>query len=640
VVLIASRLQPLQELIANSSDDSNGTGDALIAAVIVVPIALAVFSRRRYQEAVEVRQELLRFSMHDPLTGLPNRRLLLEWLRSDIDDSQLHNGQAGVLFVDLDRFKHVNDIHGHEIGDRLMVAVARRLAELVSGTGRVVRYGGDEFVILVPELTPVAAKRFAELVIRIIERPFTIGDESLRISACVGIALAETRGVNPVDVLHDADVAMFQAKGKGSGQIVVYDRSMAGSLTPAGAESVIRKALDDGDFHLYYQPVVDLQTGRIVGAEALLRWIDDTRSMTPDEFIPILEETGLIVPVGTWVLQEACRQIAVITQLLPQAPPMTITVNVSPRQIAQVNFVETVDNAVEAAGIDPDQVHLEITEVALLHDVGSAWTALRQVKSHGVKLALDDFGTGYSSLSYVRRFALDMLKIDKSFVDGLDSAQEDRAIVQHVIGMAHALGMATVAEGVERTEQIASLRSLGCRLAQGYVFSRPIPAGDFEAMLLKRHDDPFKVDPAVAALRSDLPVTDPLAPAPAAAPAPAPAEVEDRAAAVGAPFIDLSPPRSPRIPRILRERELAEAAAADRLVVPPGMLESDDDRRATVTPVLPRHRPGSEDGTDATDPGVVTDEGPPSAPQPSPAPPSSPTTPVLPRLREYRPDGS
>ncbi|MBX3313449.1 MAG: bifunctional diguanylate cyclase/phosphodiesterase [Actinobacteria bacterium] len=615
VIIVTARLQPLQGLVLRNRT-STANPDALIAAAVVFPIALALYARRRYREAIEVREELVRFSLHDALTGLPNRRLLFSWLTDDISRAQGRSGQAAVLFVDLDRFKHVNDTHGHEVGDRLMVAVAKRLVDVVADQGRVLRFGGDEFVILAAEVTPVSARRLAELVVRVVERPFTVGNESLRISASIGIALAEKEGVAPQDLIHDADAAMFQAKSAGTGQVVVYDRSMAGSLTPAGAEHLIRKALDDGDLHLYYQPVVDLASGRIVGAEALLRWIDEERgTMAPSQFIPVLEETGLIVPVGTWVLQEACRQVAVISQLLPDVPPMTITINVSPRQIAQLNFVDTVVNAVADAGIDPAQIHLEITEVALLRDVGSAWTTLRQVKAHGVKLALDDFGTGYSSLSYVRRFSLDMLKIDKSFVDGIDSASEDRAIVEHVIGMAHALGMSTVGEGVERTEQIAALRALGCRMAQGYVFARPLPAGDFERLLLQRVDEPFAVDTNTH--RDDLPVTDPSA-----------QTGTDPASPDLGPVIELTPPRKARVwrPRVPTE----EPSDVDRLVVPPGMLESADDRRATVTPILSRPAPK------APVPPVVEDDEDELDDEPTAVGEAPKAGPLLPRIREYR----
>ncbi|MGI8754357.1 MAG: EAL domain-containing protein [Acidimicrobiales bacterium] len=279
----------------------------------------------------------------------------------------------------------------------------------------------------------------------------------------------------------------------------------------------MRDALEAGEFHLHYQPVVELATGRIVGAEALLRWISlDRGTMSPADFIPILEETGLIVPVGTWVLEEACRESRRITDLLGDRHPVTITINVSARQLAQVQFGDQVASALRKARVEPGRIHLEITEGALMHDVASAWAVLRQAKALGVKLALDDFGTGYSSLSYIRRFSLDMLKIDKSFVDGVDSSPEDRAIVEHVVGMAKALGMVTVAEGVERPEQVVWLRRLGCKLVQGYAMSRPIPGDQLEAILQDRADDPF----SVLAMTSPKPTVD-LVPQASRAPIPA-----------------------------------------------------------------------------------------------------------------------
>ena len=477
---------------------STSTGvnlNGLFALLILVPLATTIFARRRYKDAISVRRELVRLSLHDALTGLPNRMLLSDWLAADIQTSQRRNSQAAVLFVDLDKFKQVNDTHGHEVGDRLMRSVADRLRTMLRPEDRVIRFGGDEFVVLCPEVNSAStAEKIAHRVIEIIEQPFTINDESIRISASVGVALAEHRGVKPEDVLRDADVAMYQAKALGSGNVTVYDRSMTGTLTPATAEEMIRDALEAGEFHLYYQPVVEMATGRIAGAEALLRWISPDRgTMSPAEFIPILEETGLIVPVGTWVLEEACREAARVARICDGQKPPTITINVSARQLTQLDFGDKVANALSAAGIAAGQIHLEITEGALMHDVSSAWAVLRQAKALGVKLALDDFGTGYSSLSYVRRFSLDMLKIDKSFIDGIDSSPEDRAIVEHVVGMAEALGMVTVAEGVERPEQLQWLRRLGCKLAQGYVMSRPVPGEEFEAILERHEVDPFDI---------------------------------------------------------------------------------------------------------------------------------------------------
>ena len=478
-----------------TSDSTNLNLNGVFALLIMVPVATTIFARRRYKDAISVRKELVRLSLHDALTGLPNRMLLADWLAADIQTSQRRNSQAAVLFVDLDKFKQVNDTHGHEVGDRLMRAVADRLRTMLRPEDRVIRFGGDEFVVLCPDVNSAAAgEKIANRVIEIIEQPFTIGDEHLRISASVGVALAEHRGVKPEDVLRDADVAMYQAKAQGSGHVTVFDRSMTGTLTPATAEEQIRDALEAGEFHLHYQPVVEMATGRIVGAEALLRWISPDRgTMSPAEFIPILEETGLIVPVGTWVLEEACREAARVAAICDGQKPPTITINVSARQLAQLDFGDKVASALQSAGVAAGQIHLEITEGALMHDVTSAWAVLRQAKALGVKLALDDFGTGYSSLSYVRRFSLDMLKIDKSFIDGIDSSPEDRAIVEHVVGMAQALGMVTVAEGVERPEQLQWLRRLGCRLAQGYVMSRPVPGEEFEAILERHEIDPFHI---------------------------------------------------------------------------------------------------------------------------------------------------
>jgi diguanylate cyclase (GGDEF)-like protein len=511
--------------IAPASEDFNM--DGVIALLVMLPFATTIFARRRYRDVLVVRRELVRLSLHDSLTGLPNRRLLQDWLAADIKRSQSRNAQAAVLFVDLDKFKYVNDTHGHEVGDRLMRAVADRLRTMLRPQDRVVRFGGDEFVILCPELNgPAAAEKLAARVIEVVEQPFTIGDESMRISASIGVALAEHRGVKPEDVLRDADVAMYQAKALGSGNVTVFDRSMTGTLTPATAEEQIRDALEAGEFHLHYQPVVDLATGRVIGAEALLRWISEARgTMSPADFIPILEETGLIIPVGTWVLEEACREAARLRAAFPDRPPIAITVNVSARQLAQVGFGELVAEALRKSGVGEGQIHLEITEGALMHDVSSAWAVLRQTKALGVKLALDDFGTGYSSLSYVRRFSLDMLKIDKSFIDGIDSSPEDRAIVEHVIGMAQALGMVTVAEGVERPEQLVWLRRLGCRLVQGYVMSRPISASDLEALLVRRIEEPFTVPVVTESGEIEMPT----------APVPQPATIAANGFEAGAP---------------------------------------------------------------------------------------------------------
>ena len=430
----------------------------------------------------------------DNLTGLPNRRDLGPWITQAISASARRSTRVGLLLIDLDRFKTINDIHGHEVGDQLMVEVADRLWSVVSADDRLVRMGGDHFVMVVTGLTgPSALERLAQRIVRLIEQPILLGDQPIRVSASIGAALAEHSAVSPDELLTAADVARFRAKTpSSSGQVVVFDRSMAGALAPTNVEHKVAVGLANGEFELHYQPVVDLTTGRVIGAEALLRWVTRAGTLPPAEFIPLLEETGLIVPVGTWVLEEACRQAARLRRIVSGRPP-AITVNVSARQLARPDFGEIVAATLERHDVAEGQIHLEITEGVLMHDVEAAWALLRQTKALGVKLALDDFGTGYSSLAYVRRFSLDMLKIDKSFIDGIDASDEDRAIVGHIIGLADTLGMTTVAEGVERPDQLAWLRRLGCNLAQGFALSRPLRASDLEALLVKRAETPFEI---------------------------------------------------------------------------------------------------------------------------------------------------
>jgi diguanylate cyclase (GGDEF)-like protein len=452
-------------------------------------------ARRNRRNAEAARRELERLANLDPLTELPNRQQLDEWVRADLVGAAQMRTHVGVILIDLHRFAQVNDMFGHTVGDQLMREVADRIESVLGPTDRLARYAGDEFVMVSSGLTGTAAlEKHARRLIRLIDQPYTVAGQTIRISASVGAVLADGSAVDPAELVRRADVARYQATAMGPGQVVIFERSMTSALTPANAEQQVRDALEKNEFRLQYQPVVDLATGRVVGAEALVRWVSaDRGAMPPDEFIPLLEETGLIVPVGTWVLQEACRQAGRLRTLVPGAPP-AITVNVSARQLNQEGFPEIVADALRSADALERQIHLEITEGALMHDVGTAWAILRQVKALGVKLALDDFGTGYSSLSYVRRFSLDMLKIDKSFIDGIDTNPEDRAIVEHVIGLADALGMTTVAEGVERPEQLAWLRRLGCRMAQGFALSRPLAADDLATFILRRTDTPFAID--------------------------------------------------------------------------------------------------------------------------------------------------
>ena len=452
--------------------------NGIIPLLLSVPVATTVFSYRRYRDAAQARGALEQLSMLDGLTGLPNRRSLPAWYERGIARSANDGSNMAVLFVDLDHFKAVNDQYGHDVGDQLLVEVAQRLRNTVRPRDRVVRYGGDEFVILGSDvLVPQAATRLAERVIAALEEPFHVDDLRIHISASVGIAVVDGR-TGPMDmVLIAADSAMYEAKAMGKGNFVVVD-----SLRRKHSErrvphfDALRRAIDEEQFVLHYQPVVSALDGSIVGAEALLRWEHPENGLVfPGEFVQDLEYSGLMPAAGAWVLHEAALQAR---RWYDDFGPRNFRVklNVSASQLAQPSFNETVESALHRSGVRPDWLCLEITEGALLQDVTRAWATLRRAKDRGIALALDDFGTGYSSLTHLRSFNLDYLKIDKSFVDGLGHSRDDTAIVEHVIGLAHALGLKVVAEGVEQESQQQALIAMNCDYAQGYLFSRPQPA--------------------------------------------------------------------------------------------------------------------------------------------------------------------
>jgi diguanylate cyclase (GGDEF)-like protein len=452
--------------------------NGIVPLLLAVPVATTVFSFRRYRDAAAARQELAKLSMLDSLTGLPNRRSLPAWYERGLARAVEEASHMAVLFVDLDHFKVVNDTHGHDIGDQLLVEVGHRLRGAVRPNDRVVRYGGDEFVILGNDVvTEHAATRLAERVIELLEAPFEFDMQRIEISASIGIAVVDANSRSMDVVLSSADAAMYEAKNQGTGRFVVVDsgrEQQSGRRTRQDKE--LREALETGQFVLHYQPVVAVSDASMVGAEALIRWNHPERGLVfPGEFIQDLEDTGLIVPVGTWVLGEVCRQAREWQDAFPDKQ-FKVKLNVSASQLAQADFGDVITEALRNTGVRPDRICFEITESALMHDVAGAWAMLRQAKDRGITLALDDFGTGYSSLNHLRRFNLDYLKIDKSFVDGLGQSQADTAIIEHVIGLSHALGLKVVAEGIEQEDQYQALRRLGCDFAQGFLFSRGQPA--------------------------------------------------------------------------------------------------------------------------------------------------------------------
>ncbi len=461
--------------------------DGIVALAVLVPLTSIAYAVRRYRDAMSVRQELARTSLRDGLTGLPNRVYLGEWLEQELKATRRGEQRIAVLFVDVDRFKLINDTHGHEVGDAVLVGLAVRLRECTEDDAdRVVRYAGDAFVVICHDdpLRPAATVRLARRILSALEEPFLVGEESLRVSASIGVAVSTGRE-SAEELVRHADAAMYDAKSHDDGRPVVFDESVhASRFSPATLEPHLRKAADDDDFRLVYQPVVETSTGRMVAVEALVRWEHPDRGpVRPAEFIPVLEESGLIVPVGAWILEQALQQSHEWAVANPHADTLRVAINVSARQLAQAGFEDRVRSALGRFPVPPGSICLEITEGALMVDIEAAWSSLRLLKRMGVKLALDDFGTGYSSLSYIRSFSLDMLKIDRSFVTGLGTSDEDTAIVEHVIGMARALGMVTVGEGVETPQQLAELHRLGCDLVQGYLLSPPVAAQEISAML-------------------------------------------------------------------------------------------------------------------------------------------------------------
>jgi diguanylate cyclase (GGDEF)-like protein/PAS domain S-box-containing protein len=428
-------------------------------------------------------ERLAHQAIHDPLTGLPNRLLFVDRLRralasihADHHGSATPAGRVAVLFLDLDHFKVVNDSLGHSAGDRLLVAVADRLRAAIRPTDTVARFGGDEFTVLctdVPDET--AARELADRVAKAVCRPLQLAEGEVFVTASIGIALSGGELETPETLLRNADSAMYGAKDHGRSRAELFDvDSHDRAIATLRTGNELHRALERNELRLHYQPIVSLETGRITGFEALMRWQHPERGMVrPDEFIPLAEETGLIVPMGRWALQEACRQAS---WWHSHGARVTISVNLSPRQLAESTLTDEFAEVLHRSGVDPDAIWLEITESTLMRDAESAVVSLSKLRGLGVHLSVDDFGTGYSSMTYLKRFPVEALKVDRSFVDGLGEESGDTAICTAVVSLAHALGLRAVAEGVETAEQMASLRQLGCELAQGYLFGRPEPA--------------------------------------------------------------------------------------------------------------------------------------------------------------------
>jgi diguanylate cyclase (GGDEF)-like protein len=451
----------------------------------IIAIAVALTGQRAAAKAHDDLERTIRF---DVLTGLPNRARLEETLTSVLNEGEegWPDRLGAVILVELSRFEVVNDTYGHEVGDGLMIAVTDQLHRSLEPAEQLFRLGGPQFVIINRAVTDTrpAERRAAEFH-EVLGIPFRIGTDLLQVATEVGVAMIERRHDDPADVLHDAIIALQQANRSGRASTVVFDLSMRPELSPASSEKRLRQALEQEEFWVLYLPVVALDDNELVGVEALLRWADPERGLvSPDQFLRQLDDSGLIGPVGDWVFEQACGQNKAWQHAFPDRELLT-TINVSPRQLAHPDFLSRVLAIIADTGADPARICLEITEGTVMRDIESAWGTLRDAKEAGLRLALDDFGTGYSSLSYLRRFSLDVLKIDRTFVSGIATSREDAAITQQLVAMAHALGIAPVAEGVDSAEQAQTLHGMGCDYAQGYYYSPPQPVTAIEAMLAR-----------------------------------------------------------------------------------------------------------------------------------------------------------
>jgi diguanylate cyclase (GGDEF)-like protein len=383
---------------------------------------------------------------------------------------------AAVLFLDLDHFKVINDSMGHVAGDELLVAVARRLTECVRPGDTIARLGGDEFMILLEGLPRLRqAARIAERIIQALKRPYLISGREVSISTSVGIAAHTSGYASPDDLMRRADIALYHAKASGRSVFAIFDERMnAAALKRLELENELRAAIEGGQLIVYYQPILDLRTGSVEGLEALVRWQHPRRGLVqPAEFIPLAEETGLILPLGRQVLFEACRHAARLQPANDKPPVMSV--NLSARQFAQPDLVQQVRSALDETGLAPERLKLEITESVAMADLERSVAVLQTLRRLGVRLAIDDFGTGYSSLSYLKQLPIDTVKLDRSFIEPLGDAPSDAAIVRAVVELSNALGLSVTAEGIETQQQLAVLRSLGCASGQGYYLGRPAP---------------------------------------------------------------------------------------------------------------------------------------------------------------------
>jgi diguanylate cyclase (GGDEF)-like protein len=454
------------------------------AGVLVAALTLGVLTMVLTGLVLRAERRLAHLAAHDPLTGLPNRERFMDGVAAALARGSQTDSRRrlAVLFLDLDHFKVVNDGLGHTAGDHLLNEIGRRLRGLIGGAGTVARFGGDEFMVLCEDVDDdEAARELAARLTAAVRLPIALSEHESEVFVTASVGIALSNGHDTADsLLRDANAAMYRAKEQGRARLEVFDpRDHDRAVDHLRTGNALHRALERREFEVHFQPVIDLEAGGVTGFEALLRWRHPERGLVPPgDFIGRAESTGLIVPIGAWVLAEACRQAALWQAAHAGGPPLTISVNLSPRQLAEPSLPAEVARIITETGVHPDSVWLEITETTLMHDAESAIGTLEALQAQGVHIAVDDFGTGYSSLSYLKRFPVEALKVDRTFVDGLGRDAEDTAIATACVSLAHALGLTAIAEGVESPAQLAELRTLGCELAQGFLFAAPTSAPD------------------------------------------------------------------------------------------------------------------------------------------------------------------
>ncbi len=433
--------------------------------------------RKKQQQFEKMYAKLKYDAVHDALTGLPNRILLENLLEHNISYAQRHPDHIyAVLFIDLDRFKVVNDSLGHSVGDSLLTEVAERLKVCVRASDTVSRFGGDEFVILLEELNDIhEVICITERIQEQFNQSFLLNEYEVHLGASIGIAISTIQYHKPDELLRDADAAMYCAKAKGKNQYVIFDPTIqASAMERLHLENKLRQAIEQGDFSLHYQPIIELSTGRLSSFEALIRWFTPDGIISPTKFIPVAEETGLICPLGWWVFQEACHQLQYWRQKFPQQQSLVLNINFSTIQLKQSDLVENIQAILDATELPGSSLKLEITESCLLENSEAEIQVLQQLKNLGINICIDDFGTGYSSLSRLHEFPIDTLKIDRAFVTRMEANSGGLEMVKMIIALAHSLNMNVVAEGVETETQLKQLKALECEFVQGYFLAKPL----------------------------------------------------------------------------------------------------------------------------------------------------------------------